>query len=403
MIELESLDKPSLLKRAKAHYFSTGMGDGAAYLARENMKYGLAKIHIAQEKNGLEPNATFITTPDETVTRNLARWKAGFGYGGKLEWGSGKDKFIILDSKPNACGMLVGGLNELPEPSDLIDRIHTARNELFVDDIPIDWDLSKGNHFIDLFKVVRRSIDVFIPDYAFIIHGSVSELRGETEKGMGLYFDRSESLREKSKIIETSLGKMHILLDSDAVEYYNFYQYADHFAKKKRELVAEAIFGKYHKVVNITHQGLLDYNTLLLGCQNVKDPDATMLPIALRADLPAFLMKGIPNFDEEIIEGLGFTKRAEKLGVTSRLLNANIIPHGGGYTFKDFINVLEVIEIKNQRYFILDMQTDVGNKICSDVREMEFDYRGKGVILRTIELGFGDIMARLIPHYVLKI
>jgi hypothetical protein len=156
-------------------------------------------------------------------------------------------------------------------------------------------------------------------------------------------------------------------------------------------------------IANITHQGLLNYNELILGCQNVNDPAVSVFPIALRADLPAFLMKGLPNLDEEIIESLGFTKRAEKLGVMDRLTNANIIPHGGGYAFKDIINVTEVIEIMNQRYFILDMQSDVGNKICSDVRDMEFDYRGKSVVLRTVELGFGEISARLIPHYVLKI
>lgn len=403
MLELEKLNRSALLKRAGAHYFSTGMNDGASYLSRENMKYGLAKMHLAQEKYGLEPSASFITTPDETVTRNLSRWKAGFGYGGKLEWGSGKDKFIILDTKPNSCGMLVGGLNELPEPKELIERIHNAKRELYVDDLPMDWDLYKGNHFIDLFKVNRRSMDLEIPDYAFIIHGSVSELRGETEKGMGLYFDKSETLREKAQVIETEVGKLHILLDSNAEEYFQFYQYSEEFAKKKRELVAEAIFGKYQTIANVTHQGLLNYNTLLLGTQNVKDPNAKVFPIALRADLPAFLMRGLENLDDEIIEALGFVKRAEKLGVMDRLRHANILPHGGGYAFKDIINVIDVIEIKNQRYFILDMQNDVGNKICSDVREMEFDYRGKGVVLRTVELGFGEIMARLIPHYVLKI
>ena len=402
-MEIKALEKKDLLKRAKAHYFSTGMADGAAYLSRENMKYGLAKMHLAQEHYGLPPNATFVSTPDETVTRNLSRWKAGFGYGGKLSWGNGSDKLIILDSKPNACGMLIGGLNDLPEPKELIERIHDAKTEISIDGIPIDWDLYKGNHFIDLFKVVRRSMDIFVPEYAFIIHGSVSELRGETEKGIGLYYDKSDALRDQAEVIETEIGKLHVLVDSAAAEYFDFYQYAESFAKKKREKVAETIFGNYHMIGNITHQGLLNYNELLLGCQSVKDPSATVFPIALRADLPAFLMKGYENIDEEIIEALGFTKRAEKLGVMDRLTNANLIPHGGGYTFKDFINVLDVIEIKNQRYFILDMQTDVGNKICSDVRDMEFDYRGKNVVLRTVELGFGEILARLIPHYVLKI
>ncbi len=402
-MELKNLQKTDLLTRASRHYFSTGLGDGASYLCRENMKYGLAKIHLAQESNGLKPNATFVSTPDETITRNEARWKAGFGYGGKLVWGSGNDKMIVLDAKPNACGMLVGGLNQLPEPAELIERIHTAKQDLYVDDMKVDWDLYKGNHFIDLFRVVKRTMDIFIPEYAFIIHGSVSELRGETEKGLGLYFDKSPNLKEHAQVVETPIGKIHVLLDSDADEYYKFYQYADSFAKRKRELVAETIFGNYQKIANITHQGLLNYNELLLGCQSILDPDAQMLPIALRADLPAFLMRGLHNLNDEIIENLGFSKRAERYGVLDRLENANIIPHGGGYAFKDFINVTDVIEIKNQRYFILDMTSDLGSKICSDVKDMEFDYRGKSVVLRTVELGFGDIMARLIPHYVLKI
>lgn len=400
---LVSLEKTELLKRAKRHYFSTGIGDGASYLCRANMKYGLAKIHLAQEEFGLVPHATCISTPDETVTRNTARWKAGFGYGGKLTWGSGKDKFIILDSKPNACGMLVGALEQLPEPSDLIEAIHGVKKDLYIDNFKIDWDMYKGNHFIDLFKVVKRSLDIDLPEYAFIMHGSVSELRDETEKGIGLYYDKSEALRERAKIVKTIFGKLHVLIDSDAEEYYNFYKYAEWFAKEKRKLAAEAIFGKYEIINNITHQGLLNYNELILGAHDISDESASPFPIALRADLPAFLMTGKPNLDDEIIELLGFEKRAEKLGVLNRLKNVNIAPHGGGYSFSDVVSVIEVIEIKGERYFILDMANDVGSKICSEVREMEFDYRGKGVVLKTIELGMAEVLARLIPQYVLKI
>jgi hypothetical protein len=49
------------------------------------------------------------------------------------------------------------------------------------------------------------------------------------------------------------------------------------------------------------------------------------------------------------------------------------------------------------------MRAEIGNKICSDVREMEFDYRGKAVVLRTVELQLGQIVAKLIPKFVLKI
>ena len=84
-------------------------------------------------------------------------------------------------------------------------------------------------------------------------------------------------------------------------------------------------------------------------------------------------------------------------------ISSNILPHGGGYAFSDFLKVKEVIEIGENRYFNLEMRAEIGNKICSDVREMEFDYRGKAVVLRTVELQLGQIIAKLIPKFVLKI
>jgi hypothetical protein len=380
-----------------------GLGDGSSYLCRENMKYGLAKIHIAQEKFGFEPNAYFLSTPDETITRNLSRWRAGFGYGGKLVWGPGNDKIIILDIKPNACGMLVGGIDELPEPKKLLQQVNDAKEDLYIDDIKIDWDFGGSNHFINLYKVGIHTPYLKLSNYVFVIHGSVPELRKETQNGIGLYFDKSVTLKEQSQVVETKFGNLHILVDSDAKEYLNFYRYAESFAAKKRKMVAERIFGHFTEVCNVPHQGLLNYNEILLGCHNTKNQNGNALPITLRADLPGFLMKGFDNLSEETIDGLGFARRAEKLGLIDRLRNANILPHGGGYSFKDFIGVQEVIEIDDNRYFILDMQTGIGNKICSDVRDMEFDYRGKSVVLKTVELRLGEIQARLTPNYMLKV
>ena len=108
------MDRQLLLRRAEEHIFSTGLDDSGARLGLANMKYGLAKVHLAQEALGLAPDATFITAPDLTVTRNHHRWRSGFGYGGRLTWGDGQQELIILDLKPNCCGMLVGGLDDLP-------------------------------------------------------------------------------------------------------------------------------------------------------------------------------------------------------------------------------------------------------------------------------------------------
>ena len=58
-----------LLDRAEKHIFSTGIDDACGRIARANMRFGLAKIHYVQQSLGLEPNATFISSPDETITR----------------------------------------------------------------------------------------------------------------------------------------------------------------------------------------------------------------------------------------------------------------------------------------------------------------------------------------------
>jgi hypothetical protein len=49
------------------------------------------------------------------------------------------------------------------------------------------------------------------------------------------------------------------------------------------------------------------------------------------------------------------------------------------------------------------MQNDRGKKIISEVRELPYEYRGRRVMLRTLEIGAIEIVAKLIPEYVLKI
>lgn len=70
---------------------------------------------------------------------------------------------------------------------------------------------------------------------------------------------------------------------------------------------------------------------------------------------------------------------------------------------KDISNVVDVIEFEDKRYFIADMQNDLGLKILSDFKDVEFTYRGKEIIIRILELGLGEPFAKLEPHYVLKI
>jgi hypothetical protein len=399
------MDREEYLSRAKDHLFMTGINDNGMKLCAANMVYGIAKIHFLQEKLGLKADATFISTPDATITRNAERWNNGFGYGGKIEWGNGTLELMILDLLPNACGMLVGGLAELPQIETLIDKVSTISvksSDIKVNGIKVVWDFGKGNHFIDVFKVRDiMGMENFLP-YIFIIHGAGDELRDDNPKGYGLYYYRSKRLENIAKKIDTPFGKIRFLTGKEASDYYEQYKFVDDFSKRRRIEFAKRLFGDFKIISNETHQGLADINTMLLGCHLIKD-NKILLPIALRGDLPAYLVYGKPSFTKEQIENLGFEKRAKKLDLTNRLRNANVVPHGGGYHFPDILSVLKVIENNGQRYFLMDLINDRGKKVIKDLREIPYDYRGRMVVLRTLELGLANIIAKLIPLYVLKI
>jgi len=408
--QYDTLSRDEMLKFASGHIFSAGINDSANELCVANMKFGLAKIQYTQNSLGFEPNATFLGAPDATVTRNLLRWKNGMGYGGKLAWGDGTADLLILDSMSNACGMLVGGLESLPSMDSLLDRVgEILSHQEIIDGIPIEWDFAASNHFIDLFKYIPSSEDADRPyDYAFIIHGSVPELKGDnpSKYEFGLYPHKSTILKEMVEIVDTPFGDIQVLTGDDAKKYLEFENYACDLSKRKRVKAAKELFGNFVEITNPIHQSLINMNEHILGCQNTKDSTTDgLFPIALRADLPAYLVRGNPSYDEEIIEHLGFTKRAEKYGVMSRLLNANILPHGGGYKFPAILGVRNVIESgTGTRYFVTELATGhESEKTFSNAREIQFAYRGQEVYRRSLDLNLCDTVARLMPRIVLKI
>ena len=80
-----------------------------------------------------------------------------------------------------------------------------------------------------------------------------------------------------------------------------------------------------------------------------------------------------------------------------------MLPHGGGYAFLDSLSVERVFEINNKRFFKIDMVDGIGKKIISNVKEMEFTYRGREVVQRTLDIGMGEVAAVLEPVYTIKI
>lgn len=406
-IEVSSLDKKDLLARAKQYIFSTGLNDGTSKLCKANMKYGLAQFHIIQEKYGLEPNATFISSPDETISRNAYRWNSGLGYGGRLIWGKGNDKLVFLNTKPNHCGILVGGLEKLPEIYDIIEGIDAIKSKiLYYDDIKIDWDYGISNHFINCFETKNLSASD-LPPYMFMIHGSAPEFRDDTY-GVGLYIDKSKTLKSLASEENTVFGKQFILLDAEAKEYLEFNNKALEFSNMKRRIIADNLFHNYEIICNQPHQFLKDYNNMYLGC-NCTDLESDIIkydifPTTLRADIAAYLFKGKKNFSETTLKNMKFIQRAEKLGLLDLLRTANVLPHGGGYSFPDIKKVRNVLEYKDQRYFECELRSDTERlKIVRDVTNLQFEYRGRSIALKTLQLDLGEMVARLNPIFSLKV
>ncbi len=405
---LLELSKVELLDRASQFIFSTGLNDGTSKLCKANMKYGLAQFHLIQEKYGFEPKATFISSPDETISRNKFRWNSGLGYGGRLNWGSGNDKIIFLNSKPNCCGILVGGLEELPDPYNLITKIDKIKSEpLYYDDFLIDWDYGISNHFINCFETKKLS-DIDLPPYLFLIHGSAPEFRDDCH-GIGLYIDKSKTLQDIAIEEKTKFGTQYILLDSNATEYLQFSKKALQFSSLKREIIANNLFDYGYEIIcNQPHQFLKDYNNMYLG-SNCTDVNCDLIkseifPTTLRADIAAYLFKGKKNFSETTLKNQNLIERATDLELLELLKNANILPHGGGYEFTDIEDVLDILEYKDQRYFVTSLKTNISRlKIIRNVSELQFGYRGRDIVLKSIQLDLGEIIARLNPLFSLKL
>ena len=144
-------------------------------------------------------------------------------------------------------------------------------------------------------------------------------------------------------------------------------------------------------------------NDMVLGTYLVREGVETTFPLTLQAGLPAYLVRGRPSLSDAVIQQLRLGERARRLGLYHRLRSANILPHGGGYTFPHLHEVLSVIEMGQKRYFELSLGTDESRQYVSDVRDLPYAYRGMEVVERTVALGLGDLVARLDPIYGLKL
>jgi hypothetical protein len=385
-------ERSRLLEQARDRCFFLDLGDAGARLCRANMPYGIAKIHWMQRQLGLEPDASYISTPDSTVTRNIDRWASGFGYGGAIEWSG---DFFPLELKPNCCGMLVAGLDGLPDLAEAgrtVARLSETTVEVGL--IQAHWDMHRGNHFLNVYAVSDPDATSGHAHVA-IMHSSGSELRGPNPNGPGLYLvgqSGSSSLGSRIEGMRTPFGRAYLLRGEAAEIYKDYAGRVERFARRRREAYARILFGEDVTILfNETHQGLDGRGRMLLGCYG--RADLPWVPVTLRPDLPAYLIAPGRIYSRQTLEREGIAARARATGCLDRLLDAGLLPHGGGYSYPE----MEGLEVEvrqddpsGRRSFRLG-----DGDWFADVRGLPFSYRGEEVIRRIEEIGSGRVVARL--------
>ncbi|PIE19931.1 MAG: hypothetical protein CSA65_00350 [Proteobacteria bacterium] len=396
------MDERASLHVAADHVFIAGVGDLGAELCQANVTFGLAKIHAVQRALGRTPNACFVGAPDATVTRNPRRWQQGFGYGGFY---SIDEDLAILDSKPNACGVLVGALPGAPDEREVREAAEAVRRErLELEGVELTYDLHESNHFVDACELEEALVDdptLALPRHILVLHSSGHEHRRESPFGPGLYLDESPELARLATRHETPWGNLSVLTGDDARAYYRFCQRVQRFNAERRELYAAKLFGEFRAVINATHQGFRRPGQHYLGAYWFEH-ESQLFPLTLGPDQPLFLLRPRTNFRPATLDQLGFAERAERLELTPRLLGANVLPHGGGYRLEGRYLGAEGERDGERRYLIDRGDPDHPPFALEHIRQLPFTYRDERVLERTVALGMAEPVARYRVRFVVK-
>jgi len=427
------MTEDQLLRRAEAHVFLCGVDDAAEQLCRANMSHGIAKIHHAERALGLSPRAAFFGAPDATVTRNIRRWRQGFGYGGQVRW---DPELTVLDSKPNGCGMLVGALERAPEERLVRQAARAAREApQTLDGVELQYDLGESNHFVDGLELEQvlchEDLAGELPKHAFIIHSSGHEHRPRSPLGPGLYFDESDELQRMATTMETPWGELHLLTGEDARAYHAFCAAVQAFNLRRRQLFGELLFGPHATICNATHQGMREPGVFHLGsywfdrhepaldqapagpglagpgllpgsCQGLTRKGPTLYPLTLGPDQPVYLIRPRPNLSAETLERLGWDERIDELGLREAAEGLDMLPHGGGYSYPQLARLARVESDGGRRTFWLDPRGGGAQVRVEDARQLPFAYRDLEVLDRIVDLDLGTPVARYRISFVVK-
>ena len=385
------MEQRECLERAQEHIVTAvAVPDCATRLAQINLGYGVAKIHYVQEALGYPADALFVASPDMTTSRGLTKWRWGLGAGGILSWGDGSRPLAFLDLQISASTALVGGLTREPDLELITTRIDRLRpSRPVVMGLEVGWGFGSGNHFINAYRVRPSAANEILPPYVFVLHSGNGDVKQPSALGIGLDYEKSRPLQELMRTIDTPLGPTRVLTGQAARDYHAMYLRYEEFIKEKHLTQGAEIFGEFTPISNEVHHGLADANSALLGCCRFDADQPTLFPVTLRHDLPAYLVRGRPSIDAELLPCNHLPA-----AIRSRVHTANILPHGGGHTFPGIKTVTDVLLLGERRYYVLD-SIGGGKRVVESLSTLAYAYRGVEVMDRLRAWRLADIIAEL--------
>ncbi|MHA2075653.1 MAG: hypothetical protein ACW97X_13620, partial [Candidatus Hodarchaeales archaeon] len=216
---------------------------------------------------------------------------------------------------------------------------------------------------------------------------------------------------EEFNQVQTPFGPIEGLPSDYCSEYLDFFKKIENFSKKKRNSIANELFGEDNVtcIANPTHQGYYQeggYYVMRLGLYNTKtksgEKSQPLFPMGFNGYSFIYVYEGLPNIDKSHWTNNQYD-RAYEYGHVEFLENSNFLPHGGGYKLMYPYSSAKSTIFNNKIYFELFDAPMKSKMLIQNIEALEYGYRGPGEILPLVDrLKLGSRVAKLIPVQVIK-
>ena len=376
------------LQLAKERIYSLSAGNRIAKIVPFIMRVGFAKLLYAADKLGvdLDQHKSFIIfSPDGTCTYNEKRLKRGFSYGAtiKIDFNG---LISASNSMPNGCGFSIYKLTDNMSDEDRLKLIEVKQKELGEDQL---YQLSKGNHFAGLYKVLDPISGEDTNDRYIVVHCS-----GHT--GTDFLYNPETWLHEEKGFytVKTPHGDVQLLEGEAKRRYIEKAKSGERINADNRTALVEDVFGKgnFKTLEEITHQGISnDGYTHLLGVQIHKG----LQPIAFNAQEGLIAVREKNSLSKEFLESWEKYNLIKSLNLENELQHLNFTPHGAGYEFKkDILDFKINLNHEGISHLNLDLKDQTNSEVNSAKIPLKFNsfrnirdymtYRRKFQVLKEI-------------------